>query len=168
MNDAIQHTAILLLGGNVGDRLSFIKKAIVQIMEQCGVVAAQSKIYETASWGIETLPAHLNVALQIKTTLQPEELLHSLQKIENNLERQRSKKWGERTIDIDILYFDDSILNTDTLVIPHPLIQVRRFALVPLCDFANDYVHPVFDKTNKTLLDECEDKLSVSEYKEQL
>lgn len=164
MHSVTKHTAILLLGGNVGNRLSYINKAVEQIKEKCGTISAQSKIYETASWGIETLPAHLNMALQITTTFSPEKLLTVLQNIENNLDRKRSNKWGERTIDIDILYFDDQIIHTENLIIPHPFIQMRRFALVPVCDIAATYIHPILLKTNKELLVACTDILSVIEY----
>ena len=160
------HTAILLLGGNAGNRLHYMIKAFESIQLRCGSSVACSNVYETASWGMEGLPPHLNMAVKLMTSLSPMELLEEIQSIENSLERQRSEKWGERTIDIDILYFDDLVIRSQQLTIPHPYLQARRFALVPLCDIAQAQIHPVLNKSNRELLDDCEDKLPVSFYQE--
>lgn len=156
------HQSILLLGSNQGDRIDIIKNALSCISNHIDIkLIAKSALYETAAWGDESLPPHINVAITISTNLKPESLLKTLQQIELDFGRTRTTKWGVRTLDIDIIYYDDLILQIPTLQIPHPLVQERKFALVPINDIAPKFIHPVFNIDNRTLLRNCKDSLNV-------
>lgn len=156
------HIAHLLLGSNQGDRQTYISDALQAIgLLPNTFVFTTSSLYETEAWGKEGLPPHINVAAAITTTFAPQELLTALQKIENDLDRVRQTKWGERTIDIDIIFYGQAIIATESLKVPHPLMQERRFVLEPLNEIASDFIHPVFLKDVATLLESCKDTLSV-------
>lgn len=149
----------LLLGSNEGDRQEWIRQGIDAIAAACGSVTQQSALYETAAWGLEDQPDFLNKAIKIETGLSPHQLLKAIQVVEMQLGRQRTVKWGQRTLDIDILFYDDRIIRTKDLTIPHPFLQERRFALMPLQEIAPDLIHPVLDKTIDILTRECTDPL---------
>ncbi|MCB9046673.1 MAG: 2-amino-4-hydroxy-6-hydroxymethyldihydropteridine diphosphokinase [Chitinophagales bacterium] len=156
--------AYLLLGSNEGDRTDWLNKATQQLQDSCGNITQRSALYETAAWGIEDQPSFLNMALSIDTELQPLELLKQINSIEANLGRQRTLKWGQRTLDIDILFYNDAIINEPDLIIPHPQLEKRRFALVPLNEIAATLAHPVSHKTIAQLLGECEDTLEAKRF----
>ena len=151
----------LLLGANLGDRSQTLHRAIDLIAERVGLVVQQSGLYETAPWGVTDQPSYLNQVLVVETTLEPEAVLNQTQAIEQELGRVRLEKWGARVIDIDILYYDQFILQTDRLTIPHPYLHQRRFTLVPLAEIAPDFVHPILQKTTIELLADCEDTSEV-------
>jgi 2-amino-4-hydroxy-6-hydroxymethyldihydropteridine diphosphokinase len=151
----------ILLGGNEGDREARLQQAVQQINAQCGPVVQQSSVYETAAWGLEDQPDFLNQAICIRTLLSPQELLQKTLAIEKAMGRHRVVKWGQRTIDIDIIFYGEQIVQEEQLVIPHPMMQDRRFVLAPLHEIAPNLVHPVLHKTVRQLLDECPDKLEV-------
>ena len=150
--------AILLLGSNLGDRKLLLQTAIQQIELQAGQVLSISSIYETAPWGTESQNGYLNQAVCVKTRLNPFELLTTIQKIEIDLGRTRNIRWEDRVIDIDILLFGSEIISTPTLTIPHPEIQNRRFALVPVCEVASDWIHPILLTDMQTILTKCKDE----------
>lgn len=150
--------AYLLLGSNEGDRLLWLSKG-VSLLKNRSTLLATSAIYSTAAWGVEDQPDFLNMAICIETTLTPQQLLEDILNIEKQLGRQRTVKWGQRILDIDILFYNDDIVDEPTLSIPHPFIQFRRFALVPMNDIAPDLLHPKLNKTITQLLIDCEDKL---------
>jgi 2-amino-4-hydroxy-6-hydroxymethyldihydropteridine diphosphokinase len=152
-------TTLILLGSNQGDRMQFLSEARRQLNASTGSIQQASAIYETAAWGLQNQPAFLNQVLELETALAPESLLGEINRIEKLLGRVREIKWAARVIDIDILYYDDLVLNTPRLQIPHPHLQDRRFTLLPLVEIAPDWLHPVFQKTNRTLLAECPDTL---------
>lgn len=154
----------LLTGGNIGDRLSYLSRAKKTIEERCGHVLQESSVYETAAWGMENQEAFLNQVLKIETLLKPEELLKSILQIEEQLGRKREMKYGPRTIDIDILFFNNQIIDQQGLKIPHPQIQNRRFVLIPLNEIASEKIHPAFHKTVFQLLAECPDLLEVNKF----
>ena len=154
----------LLTGGNIGNRLAYLSKAKEQIKKRCGRVLKASSVYETAAWGKEDQEAFLNQVLKIETELQPEVLLKTILEIEENLGRKRALKYGPRTIDIDILFFNDTIINRHSLKIPHPQIQNRRFVLTPLEEIAPDKIHPTLNKTITQLLADCPDLLAVNKF----
>lgn len=156
--------AYLLIGGNIGDRLSYLKKAIRLIEQQCGTVIITSSIYETAAWGKTDQAAFLNQVLLIETDLKPESLLETILKIENSLDRKRTEKYDPRTIDIDILYYEGEEIETDQLTIPHPKISERRFVLTPLAEIEPELIDPVHKKRIQNLLDECQDTLEVKKF----
>ncbi len=150
----------ILLGGNLGDRLFYLQKAHMEIEAQIGKIIRQSRYYETAPWGFEHENKFINQVICLKTGLPMSDLLHYTQKIEKKLGRQ-SKKSGTyegRTIDIDILFYDDAVYNSPELQIPHLRLHERRFTLVPLAEVSPNLVHPVFKKTANELLLICDDR----------
>jgi 2-amino-4-hydroxy-6-hydroxymethyldihydropteridine diphosphokinase len=135
------------------------------IGERCGVLLSSSKIYETEPWGFIADNNFLNQVVLIETELEPHVLLKELLSIEAALGRQRNeniKGYSSRPMDLDVLYYGDLIINDEDLILPHPRLHLRRFTLLPLCDVAPDFEHPVFKKTNKNLLEECEDVSEVT------
>ncbi|RAK66116.1 2-amino-4-hydroxy-6-hydroxymethyldihydropteridine diphosphokinase [Hymenobacter edaphi] len=155
------HTAFLLLGSNLGDRVVTLHRALLALAEKGGRLVAVSGVYETAAWGQEAQPAFLNQAVQLSTDLTPEQLLAACQQVEADLGRERLELWGPRTLDVDILFYDNLVLQTAELTIPHPRLPERLFALVPLADIATAYVHPQLGKSVADLLADCPDKLPV-------
>lgn len=151
----------LLIGGNIGDRLHNLNQAITGLSAACGPVIQQSAVYETAAWGNTDQAAFLNQALVLSTSLTAPELISTILSIEEEMGRRRLEKFGPRVIDIDILFFNDEIMNEPNLTIPHPQLQNRRFVLVPLHEIAPALVHPVLHKTIEQLLAECPDELEV-------
>jgi len=154
----------LLTGGNLGNRLDYLAKAKEQIEKKCGVFLQQSSVYETAAWGNEDQGAFLNQVVKIETNLVPEKLLQAIFEIEKALGRKREMKYGPRTIDIDILFYGDAIIDRKGLKIPHPQIQNRRFVLTPLKEIAPERLHPSLHKTISQLLAECPDPLAVNKF----
>jgi 2-amino-4-hydroxy-6-hydroxymethyldihydropteridine diphosphokinase len=154
----------LLLGSNLGNRLSYLQLAVQYINEQIGQITKCSAIYETQSWGNTEVPDYLNQVVLLQTDLLPHELLNNLLKIELMLGRERQEKWGARTLDIDILFYDNEIINDTDLVVPHPQLHKRRFTLEPLAELAPYLVHPLLHKTINTLKIELNDDLQVKKY----
>ena len=153
--------AYLLTGGNIGDRQGFLQQAKGLLEQHCGNITAISGIYETAAWGNTDQAAFLNQALELETNLNAKQLIRRILKIEKMMGRERKEKYGPRNIDIDILLFNDEIYNISFLKIPHPELQNRRFALLPLTEIAGDLIHPVLKKSIKNLLNDCPDTLAV-------
>ena len=153
--------AYLLTGGNMGDREQNLAMAREWIEADSGKIIHASSIYETAAWGNTGQPAFLNQALEIQTSLNARQLIRHILKAEKKMGRVRKEKYGPRIIDIDILLFNDEILKTSFLQIPHPEMQNRRFVLIPLAEIAPAMIHPLLKKTILQLLDECPDKLEV-------
>jgi 2-amino-4-hydroxy-6-hydroxymethyldihydropteridine diphosphokinase len=155
-------TAFLLLGGNIGDRETVLRIAISQIESNVGTIDRVSAFYETEPWGMLNAENFLNIALKITTKLSSIELLDELLKIEEHSGRKRNQtivEYESRPLDIDILFYGTTIIQTTQLTIPHPKLHNRRFVLVPLCEIASDFIHPIFQKTIFTLLSECQDNL---------
>ncbi|KQS25362.1 2-amino-4-hydroxy-6-hydroxymethyldihydropteridine diphosphokinase [Dyadobacter sp. Leaf189] len=153
----------LLLGSNLGDRAGILKQARQMIAEKAPIVT-ESSIYETEPWGLTDQPAFLNQVVEVTSTDEPELLLTHLLHIEQELGRVRKVRWGARLIDIDILYYGDTILEKEILTLPHPRLKERRFTLVPLFEIAAEFVDPKLKKSVSQLLEECPDKSEVLKY----
>ena len=151
----------ILSGSNLGKRMVNLARALELVEQKGGKVVAQSQLYETAAWGIRDQAPFLNQVMELETPLSARELLNALLDIEQSMGRQRKEKWGERLIDLDILYYGDAVIEEPGLNIPHPHIAQRRFTLAPLCEIAPLLVHPVLRKNQLQLLEECPDKLEV-------
>jgi 2-amino-4-hydroxy-6-hydroxymethyldihydropteridine diphosphokinase len=136
-------SVFLLLGSNLGDRFDYLEQAIAGIKDKVGVIVQQSAIYETQAWGKTNEPDYLNQVLLVETELSPRQVLEKILQVELDLGRKRDAKWGARTIDIDILFYEDHIINEPGLIIPHPELQNRRFTLEPLSEIAPGWIHPV-------------------------
>jgi 2-amino-4-hydroxy-6-hydroxymethyldihydropteridine diphosphokinase len=159
------NTAYLLTGGNMGQREDHLAQAKELLQQHCGTITAASSLYETAAWGNTDQAAFLNQALELQTTLNARQLIRRILKIEKSMGRIRAEKYGPRIIDIDILLFNQEKHNYHFLKLPHPEMQNRRFALLPLTEIAGTVVHPVFNKTITQLLEECGDELPVIKYR---
>jgi 2-amino-4-hydroxy-6-hydroxymethyldihydropteridine diphosphokinase len=153
--------AYLLLGTNLGDRAMHLEAARTGLSRTAGTITGLSAVYETAAWGITEQPDFWNQAVVLETDLSPEALLTAVLAIEQCLGRARALRWGARTLDIDILYYNDQVIGSPSLSVPHPQIANRRFALAPLAEIAPDFVHPLLHLTQRQLLDVCPDPLPV-------
>lgn len=160
----MQTEVVLSLGGNKGNREKLLFHAIEALNDQFQLLKV-SKIYETAAWGGVAKGDFLNQIVVISTEKEPEEVLEILQGIEADLGRTREEPWGDRTMDIDILYFGEKLINSDQLRIPHPFIPERRFVLVPLSELLPEKKHPVSGKTTFQMLEECKDPSKVVLFK---
>lgn len=155
------HTAYLLTGSNMGDRVVYLNQAIELLNKEAGFISNSSSLYETRAWGKEDQPDFLNQALQLETELSPDQLLEVLLRIEEKIGRERSKKWEARVIDIDILFYDNLVVESDHLNIPHKHLHERNFTLIPMLEIAPELEHPVFSKTIEELYWASKDPLEV-------
>ncbi len=150
------------IGTNLGDREENISEALRLIWEHIGQVKMLSSLYETEPWGFESESNFLNMAVEVSTRLKPSGLLGRILMIEAQMGRLREgRKYVSRVIDIDILLYGDKVFEEKSLVIPHPKLHERKFALVPLNEITGGLVHPKLGKTIKALLKECPDKSKV-------
>ncbi|CCJ33644.1 2-amino-4-hydroxy-6-hydroxymethyldihydropteridine diphosphokinase [Caloramator australicus] len=146
--------AYIAFGTNVGNREENINVAL-KMMEDRGLkIIKTSKIYVTEPYGYKDQPEFLNGAVEVETNLSCRELLNVLLNIEKDMGRVRHFKWGPRNIDLDIIFYNDEVIDEPDLKVPHPDMHNRDFVLKPLCDLNPNFVHPILKKTVKTLLDE--------------
>jgi 2-amino-4-hydroxy-6-hydroxymethyldihydropteridine diphosphokinase len=159
-----KHLLYLLLGANLGDRIQSFIAARDLIGSRIGPILLASSLYETAPWGVPDQPSFLNQVLEVDTPLTPQEVLSGILEIEQELGRVRHERWTARMIDIDILYYDDLVIDITGLTIPHPRLHERRFTLAPLVEIAPRFFHPLLKKTNLQLLSDCTDESSVTTF----
>lgn len=155
------NTAVLLLGSNAGNRMKMLADSKELLQQNKIEVMQQSGIYETEAWGLEDQPAFLNQVLITKTDLKAWNLLQILLATEHHMGRVRNKKWEQRCIDIDILFFNKEVIHEEGLKIPHPHLHERRFTLIPLCELMAGYIHPLLNKSLEQLLKDCTDHKEV-------
>jgi len=151
----------LLLGSNLGDRNLFLQQAIQYIEKNISPVIKMSSVYETQSWGKTDLPDYLNQVIMLQTNVPPQTILEKILEIEILLGRRREEKWGSRTIDIDILFYGERVIDEPGLQVPHPELYKRRFTLEPLNEIAPKFIHPILKKTIFQLINELTDDLIV-------
>jgi 2-amino-4-hydroxy-6-hydroxymethyldihydropteridine diphosphokinase len=151
----------LLLGSNLHLPEQNLSGAKNFLEKRAGKIVKASSVYRTAPWGVSDQPDFYNQTVQIETSLEPEQLLDQILSIEAEMGRAREKKWGPRIIDIDILLYDQIIINSSTLKIPHPGIPDRRFTLLPLSEIAAEVIHPALNTSIGELLKACRDELPV-------
>ncbi len=155
------NTVFLLIGGNIGDRSANLQTAKTMLQQGLGEIGNCSSVYETSAWGNIDQADFLNQVIMIHTKLAAAECMNEILSIENKMGRVRHKKNDPRTIDIDILFYNHEIINSTNLTIPHPEIQNRKFALVPLQEIIPDFIHPVLKSSITQLLSTCKDELEV-------
>lgn len=160
--------AYLSLGSNLGDRVGYIQQAVSLLSANPNInIVATSSFYETEPWQMHSENWFVNAVIQISTTLTPEELLKECKNVESLLGRKKEddeKGYADRTIDIDIIFYDNLLINTPELTIPHRFFHKRVFMLVPMLEIAQDFVHPLFNKTVEKLYDEIENPEMVCLY----
>ena len=154
----------LLLGSNLSDTFQQLEIAKKHIISRIGNMVEQSNLYCTAAWGITDQPDFINQVITISTRYSPKIILKKIIDIEKKMGRIRTEKNAPRIIDIDILFYNDEIVSSDDLIIPHPLLQFRRFVLIPLNELAPEFLHPVLHKTVGQLLAACTDTLDVKRF----
>lgn len=156
---------VFSLGSNKGDRKTYLSSAINMVSQCLGEPVKASSIYESEPWGFNAEIPFLNQVAMIESHLSPSEILKQFQKIEVELGRtKKGVDYQSRTIDLDLLFYDDLMMRSKFLTIPHPEIQNRKFILVPLLEITPDYTHPIFKKSIQQLFDDCSDKLWVKKY----
>ncbi|MCJ7782349.1 MAG: 2-amino-4-hydroxy-6-hydroxymethyldihydropteridine diphosphokinase [Desulfobacterales bacterium] len=156
------HIAYIGIGSNIDDKLQNCEKAISEILKtDRHKLLAKSSLFKTQPVGYTSQDWFVNGVIKIETDLEAPELLHTLKTIESQLGRAETFRWGPRTIDLDILFFDDIEIRTEELHIPHPLIQTRQFVLIPLVEIDRNLIHPVLKKTIQVLLDNLKENQGV-------
>ena len=155
------NNAVLLIGSNMGEREAHLERACMEIERELGKIIQRSSVYETAPWGNVDQERFLNRVVKIRSSLGAEQMMERILLIEKKMGRVRTKKWEPRIIDIDILFYDEEIISTGNLVIPHPDLHLRKFTLIPLAELMPGYMHPVLKKSISDLLHELNDSLEV-------
>ena len=149
------------MGSNIGDRLTQLNRAFELISTEIGPNAKKSSVFETEAWGKLDQDNFLNQAALVHTSLSAEDTLLKCKDIEKQMGSFKTETWGPRTIDIDVLFYNESIIDKENIKIPHPMIEKRNFVLIPLMEIAGDMVHPVLEKTIEELYEESNDSCEV-------
>lgn len=153
------------IGTNLGDRELNLRRAIDKINDHIGTVVHLSSVYETEPVGFSSGDMFLNLAAEVDSIMEPDSMIDKIMQIETLLGRiRKAGRYGSRVIDIDILMYGQTIIKSDLVTVPHPRLHERKFVLVPLCELAPDFVHPLLKKSIRILLDECSDKSFIQKY----
>jgi 2-amino-4-hydroxy-6-hydroxymethyldihydropteridine diphosphokinase len=143
--------AAIALGSNLGDRLGIMRQAVMLLEEHCLRIKGSSDVFETPPWGVRDQPRFLNACILVETVEPPKKLLELLLNTEKELGRTRRYMWGPREIDLDLIFYDDQVLEEEGLILPHPNMHRRAFVLLPLAQIAPDWRHPVLGKSVREL-----------------
>jgi 2-amino-4-hydroxy-6-hydroxymethyldihydropteridine diphosphokinase len=155
--------AYIGIGSNLGDKVKNCLEAIERIVKaEENELIGQSSLYQTEPWGNEDQDWFVNAVIKIKTSLNPEDLLKQLRTVEEQLKKRKEERWGPRNIDLDILFFNDEVIETPDLTIPHPSLHLRRFVLVPLHEICPDFIHPQLKLSVRELLKSTGDEKEVT------
>lgn len=156
-------SAILLLGSNMGEKKAVVLEALSKLSAKCGSIVAKSNNYCSEPWGFKSDSDFINMAVHIKTDLEPHTLLETILKIESELGRTRVNdgNYHSRVIDIDIIFYGSRVLESQSLIIPHPRMHLRRFVLLPINELVPDFIHPTFNISIANLLEKCADTSEV-------
>lgn len=156
------HIAYIGIGSNIGDKINFCKKAVSEILKMdSNKIIAKSSLYKTKPIGFIAQDWFVNGVIKIETELGPFGLLYALRNIEFNLGRKKTFHWGPRTIDLDILLFNERVITTEELKIPHPHLHKRQFVLVPLVEIDRNIFHPILKRTVVELLEDLSEDQGV-------
>ena len=158
------NSVFLQLGSNLGERSQLLIDATVLLSRRLGIIVEKSKIYESTPWRVDGQESYLNQVIEVSTKYSAEKVLKIVLEIETELGRVRVEKWGERLIDIDIIFFNDEIIETSDLCVPHKHMHERNFVLEPLNEIASTFIHPKYNKTVAELLKDSKDIERVDEY----
>ena len=158
------NSVFLQLGSNLGERSQLLIDATVLLSRRLGIIVEKSKIYESTPWRVDGQESYLNQVIEVSTKYSAEKVLKIVLEIETELGRVRVEKWGERLIDIDIIFFNDEIIETSDLCVPHKHMHERNFVLEPLNEIASTFIHPKYNKTVAELLKDTKDTERVEEY----
>jgi 2-amino-4-hydroxy-6-hydroxymethyldihydropteridine diphosphokinase len=151
----------IALGSNLGDRLLYLQQALDKIDKRLGPIVRCSSLYESAAWGDRDQQDFYNAMCEIHTEITPLNLLGELQSMEKELGKSKTRIWGPRTLDLDIIYYGQKIIVEKDLIIPHPNMYLRNFVLQPLAEIAPEFIHPLMKKKTKSLLRECPDQTNI-------
>lgn len=157
---------VLIIGGNLDDRRALIDQCRILLAGIFGPFVLESSIYESEAWGGKSSGNYLNQVLVFETDMAPGSILAHIKSVERQLGRTREVVWGDRTMDVDILFLDNEIVETNDLSIPHPFLQERRFVLVPLAEILPTLIHPTLGLSCSDLLQNCPDLSKVWKFKE--
>jgi len=156
------HEVYLGIGGNIGKKKFNFLKAYILIKKKLGKVLQTSSVYETPPWGFNSPDNFWNMVVKIETDLSPDELISGIMSIEDSFYRLRTEGiYTSRKMDIDILYYDNVVMDSIKLTIPHPRLQDRLFVLVPLCEIAPEHKHPLLKMTTLEMLENCNDRSAI-------
>jgi 2-amino-4-hydroxy-6-hydroxymethyldihydropteridine diphosphokinase len=156
------HQVFLGIGGNIGNKHNNLTNVLLLIEKELGAIRKKSSVYETPPWRFQAEENFWNMVVKIETRLNPDELLQKIKTIEEEFGRKpRTEDYSSREMDIDILYFDDLVIENERLKIPHPHIAERLFVTVPLAEIAPEKKHPLLQKTSRKLLESCGDKSEI-------
>ncbi len=158
------NSVLLQLGSNLGERSQLLIDATVLLLERVGRIIEKSKVYESTPWRVDRQENYLNQVIEFSTKYSAERVLKIVLEIETELGRVRQEKWGERLIDIDIIFFNDEIIENSDLCVPHKHMHERNFVLEPLNEIASTFIHPKYNKTVAELLKDSKDIERVEEY----
>lgn len=159
--------AYIGLGSNLKDRMRNLSEATELIEENSKIkVLKRSSVYQTEPVGVKDQPDFLNMVLEVETALSPSELLDFLQDVEKKMRRKRERKWGPRNIDLDLLLYENKVMSSAKLTLPHPRMHLRKFVLIPLAEIAKDKVHPTLKKSITELFEDLKEDSKVELFKD--